>query len=138
MTPDQAPGQFPPETLPVLEALANEHRLRIATHLADQGRSRFSDLMDLTELTTGGLNPHLDKLQEGGIITRVRDLPAEEDDAGSEGYVLSRFGARVLTHLDRAFAPQAGLLPESSSTTDPPGFGPGASFGGSPHSTANG
>ena len=63
--------------LPVLEALANPHRLRIIAALKKDGRNYVSQLAREVGISRPLLHLHLAKLEAAGLVTSQHELSSD-------------------------------------------------------------
>ena len=66
-----------PDLLPVLEALANPHRLRIIAALKTDGRNYVSQLARDVGISRPLLHLHLAKLEAAGLVTSQHELSSD-------------------------------------------------------------
>lgn len=66
-----------PNLLPVLEALANPHRLRIIAALKENGRNYVSQLARDVGISRPLLHLHLAKLEAAGLVTSNHELSSD-------------------------------------------------------------
>lgn len=114
MTVEQALARrFAPEMPELGKALSHAARLAILASAEERAR-RFSELMEVTGLTTGALSPHLKQLQKGGLLSRVAQMRGNDVQ---EVYRITSFGRRVLAALDFAFDSHARQYADVVGTT---------------------
>jgi DNA-binding transcriptional ArsR family regulator len=66
-----------PNLLPVLEALANPHRLRIIAALKENGRNYVSQLARDVGISRPLLHLHLAKLEAAGLVTSNHEFSSD-------------------------------------------------------------
>lgn len=66
-----------PNLLPVLEALANPHRLRIIAALKTDGRNYVSQLARDVGISRPLLHLHLAKLEAAGLVSSKHELSSD-------------------------------------------------------------
>ena len=95
-------GPLPPDAYRTFSALASPQRLAIALHLWQTGPASFSELCKIAKRKPGATSPHLNKLQEGGLLRRAIRM---KDGEVREAYDLTGFGKRFLANSALAYQP---------------------------------
>jgi DNA-binding transcriptional ArsR family regulator len=95
------------QLLAALAALANPHRLRIVAALARDGRNYVSQLARELGISRPLLHLHLQKLEEGGLVTSRLEL-------SSDGKALNYFD---VVNFDLELTPTA-IVAAANSLTD--------------------
>ena len=85
----------PRELLKVYRTLDNDHRLRIATLLMEEGELPFNEVARRLGVERGLLAYHLGVLRRAGLV----DLRVERRGRNTSFYSLTELGIRVLSSL---------------------------------------